>query len=62
MRHYPVLDFDQVGFSVNASKVPVTLAASKLIVSIPLFPEMYDTEVQKVCAALSSHGQQRTQF
>jgi dTDP-4-amino-4,6-dideoxygalactose transaminase len=60
--HYPVLDFDQVSFSVNADKVPVTLAASKLIVSIPLFPEMYDFEVQKVCSALSRYGNQTTQI
>jgi dTDP-4-amino-4,6-dideoxygalactose transaminase len=60
--HYPILDFDQIGFSVNAAEVPVTLAASKLIVSIPLFPEMYDFEVQKVCSALSRYGQKHTQF
>jgi dTDP-4-amino-4,6-dideoxygalactose transaminase len=54
--HYPVLDFNQIGFSVNAAKVPITVAASKAIVSIPLFPEMYDLEVHKVCTALSRYG------
>jgi dTDP-4-amino-4,6-dideoxygalactose transaminase len=55
--HYPVLDFNQIGFSVNAAKVPVTVAASKAIVTIPLFPEMYDLEVNQVCTALSRYCQ-----
>jgi len=57
--HYPVLDFDQIGFSINKSEVPTTLAASKTIVSIPLFPEMYEYEVQKVCSALGRYAQEQ---
>lgn len=53
--HYPVLDHQQSGWT---GLTPVTLAtseaASQEILSIPMFPFLTDTEIDRVCDALAN--------
>ena len=60
--HYPIPDHRQ-GFVTDkpaAVSLPVTERAAETVVSVPIFPELTDAEVERVCAALhswaSSHG------
>lgn len=53
--HFPVPDYDQVGFaSTTTHPLPVTAASSREILSLPCFPEMTNEEIDRVCAAISS--------
>ncbi len=54
--HYPILDCDQVGLrqSLIETELLVSKFASKLIVSIPLFPELTTREIEEITSSLSS--------
>ncbi len=52
--HYPVPDYRQPGFMQEALGLPNTEEACRKIVSIPLFPELEDDEVRRICEALLS--------
>src|SRR6185312_10279029 len=52
--HYPIPDHKQpIAEQGDLASLPVTDAASKRILSVPLFPELTDIEVSRVSAALS---------
>ncbi len=52
--HYPVPDhFQAIVAEEDRPSLPVTEAAARSILSVPLFPELTDAEVDRVCAALS---------
>jgi dTDP-3-amino-2,3,6-trideoxy-4-keto-D-glucose/dTDP-3-amino-3,4,6-trideoxy-alpha-D-glucose/dTDP-2,6-dideoxy-D-kanosamine transaminase len=53
--HYPILDCEQLGLHQSAVKAKLDQSRkySNLIVSIPLFPELIDSEVNQITAALS---------
>lgn len=52
--HYPIPDhLQRVRHGRDHPSLPVTEALSERIVSIPLFPELEDAEVQRICTALS---------
>ncbi len=53
--HYPILDCEQLGLhqSVVKENLEQSRKYSDLIVSIPLFPELSDSEVNQITAALS---------
>lgn len=54
--HFPHPDWDQDAFRPYAptAAVPETVAACEEVLSLPLFPELTDAEVDRVCAALRS--------
>lgn len=55
--HYPILDIDQPAWSVlgwRSDELPVSRAAATEIISLPLFPELTDEEVDEVCGAVES--------
>jgi aminotransferase EvaB len=54
--HYPIPDHKQPAFAVEHSTVelPVTEWATARILSVPVFPEMRDDEVEKVSDALAA--------
>lgn len=53
--HYPIPDHRQTGFGAAAAvKLPVTEALSQRVLSVPLFPQMTDGEVERVADALAS--------
>ena len=53
--HYPILDCEQLGLNQSAVKENLVQSRkySDLIVSIPLFPELSDSEVNQITGALS---------
>lgn len=53
--HYPIPDHEQPAFADDhpGTRLPVTERLSKSILSVPLFPELRDDEVDRVCAALA---------
>jgi dTDP-4-amino-4,6-dideoxygalactose transaminase len=52
--HYPVLDTDQPGLNLGNTKfdIPVSVIANSRIVSIPLFPELEEFEINTICDSL----------
>lgn len=50
--HYPIPDYRQPAFFASAEELPATEWASKRIVSLPLFPELREDEVERICLAL----------
>ena len=53
--HYPILDCDQAGWQDlpwRALPLPVSWRACQEILSLPLYPELSDTEVAQVCEIL----------
>jgi dTDP-4-amino-4,6-dideoxygalactose transaminase len=52
--HYPLLDYGQVGLvnSKNNHELTNSASAVERIVSIPLFPELSDDEIYRICSAL----------
>ncbi len=56
--HYPIPDHLQplIAGSGPQPSLPATEAAAERILSLPLFPELTDTEVDRICAALEELG------
>lgn len=53
--HYPIPDHQQPFVSAESRvRLPVTEQAAERILSIPLFPELTDDEVARVCAVLET--------
>ena len=54
--HFPIPDWAQPAFARFAPEIelPATVAASSQILSLPLFPELTDDEVELVCSAIGS--------
>ena len=53
--HYPVPDHRQEAFARDdAPLLPVTESAAEHILSIPLFPELREDEIARICAVLSA--------
>lgn len=54
--HYPLLDTQQPVLKniVAATPLPVSEAATREILSLPLYPELADAEVRRVCEALAA--------
>ncbi|HEY5516619.1 MAG TPA: DegT/DnrJ/EryC1/StrS family aminotransferase [Pengzhenrongella sp.] len=54
--HYPVPDHRQPAFAAEYSdaRLPVTERAAGEILSVPVFPELRDDEVEQVCEALAT--------
>ena len=53
--HYPILDCDQPGWqklSWNNSTLPLSRRACEEIISLPLYPELSESEVSRVCEIL----------
>jgi dTDP-4-amino-4,6-dideoxygalactose transaminase len=52
--HYPILDCDQVGLGLSKSPGLLNISRASVveIVSIPLFPELTNSEVQEISASL----------
>ena len=50
--HYPVPDHRQPAWATSVS-LPVTERASSRVLSVPLFPELTEAEIDAVCAALA---------
>lgn len=50
--HYPICDHLQPTVSKNIPTLPVSERAAEQILSVPLFPELSNDEVERVCAAL----------
>jgi aminotransferase EvaB len=56
--HYPVPDYRQ-DFETGRSgpvELPVTERAADTVVSVPMFPELTEAEVDRVCSVLASAG------
>ena len=55
--HYPVPDHRQPAFAAfaSAANLPVTEYLAQHILTLPLFPELTDHEVERVCNALASY-------
>lgn len=55
--HYPIADYDQPYLDSSGSKfnLPVTDELTKAILTLPCFPEMTDTEVESVSAAIAGY-------
>jgi len=53
--HYPVPDHKQPAFSSEYSSVqlPVTERLAEQVLSVPLFPELREDEIERICAALA---------
>jgi dTDP-4-amino-4,6-dideoxygalactose transaminase len=54
--HYPIPDHRQDWPGPAAVELPATEAASASVVSLPMFPELTDAEVDRVVAALRRIG------
>jgi len=56
--HFPIADWQQPAFAAYAPThtLPNTIAACAEVLSLPLFPELRDEEVDVVCAAIRSLG------
>lgn len=56
--HYPILDCDQIGLidGTGADQLPNSRSSVNRIVSIPLFPELEDFEVKRICDALRNYA------
>ena len=52
--HYPNLDYDQVGFDAKSEKLLNSETLKSSIISLPLFPELCENEVQTVIEALGN--------
>ena len=57
--HYPTLDVDQPGWidlpkRVDPNGISVARASVRKLLTLPCFPEMTDSEVERVCSALCS--------
>ena len=54
--HFPLPDWTQPAFARFAPEIelPATVAASNEVLSLPLFPELTDDEVDLVCSAIGS--------
>lgn len=54
--HFPIPDWEQPAFTQYAPEIelPTTVAASNQVLSLPLFPELTDDEVELVCSAIRS--------
>jgi dTDP-4-amino-4,6-dideoxygalactose transaminase len=52
--HYPIADFDQPGFGASESQLVNTMELGNSVLSLPIFPEMTDEEVNLVISALNS--------
>jgi dTDP-3-amino-2,3,6-trideoxy-4-keto-D-glucose/dTDP-3-amino-3,4,6-trideoxy-alpha-D-glucose/dTDP-2,6-dideoxy-D-kanosamine transaminase len=54
--HYPLLDTQQPALQgpVAAPTLPVSALAATQVLSLPCYPELTDTEVERVCAALAA--------
>jgi dTDP-3-amino-2,3,6-trideoxy-4-keto-D-glucose/dTDP-3-amino-3,4,6-trideoxy-alpha-D-glucose/dTDP-2,6-dideoxy-D-kanosamine transaminase len=54
--HYPLLDTQQPALKglVAPTPLPVSEKATQQVLSLPCYPELTDSEVQRVCAALAS--------
>lgn len=54
--HYPIPDHKQPAFAADQSEafLPVTERLAGQILSVPLFPELQDDEIERVCEALAS--------
>lgn len=52
--HYPILDTHQIGLSGAKQEhlLPISNSTVGRIISIPLFPELLDTEINNICNAL----------
>ncbi|MEZ5591206.1 MAG: DegT/DnrJ/EryC1/StrS family aminotransferase [Gammaproteobacteria bacterium] len=53
--HYPVLDCDQPGWQAlpwRALPLPVSRQACAQVLSLPLYPELLDTEITQICEVL----------
>lgn len=55
--HYPIPDHRQSTYPDADLDLPVTQRAAETVVSIPLFPELTDTEVDRICGALAALDQ-----
>jgi dTDP-4-amino-4,6-dideoxygalactose transaminase len=53
--HYPILDIDQPGLGLGHKNahLPISVTSNLRIVTIPLFPELDDHEVDQICNSLS---------
>jgi dTDP-3-amino-2,3,6-trideoxy-4-keto-D-glucose/dTDP-3-amino-3,4,6-trideoxy-alpha-D-glucose/dTDP-2,6-dideoxy-D-kanosamine transaminase len=56
--HYPVLDSEQPGLALRGLKpnIPISTKANSRIVTIPLFPELLNDEVELICEALREYS------
>lgn len=56
--HYPVPDHRQPGWqdAFGGPRLPVTEALAERILTLPLFPEMREDEIERVCTALERFG------
>ena len=54
--HFPLPDWTQPAFARFAPEIelPVTIAACNQVLSLPLFPELTDAEVDSVCSAIGA--------
>ena len=50
--HYPIPDYRQAAWRADHVSLPKTEALCDSILTVPLFPQMTDLEVETVCAAL----------
>ena len=50
--HYPNLDYEQVGFEAKSEMLPNSEALKTSIISLPLFPELRNNEIEAVINAL----------
>jgi dTDP-4-amino-4,6-dideoxygalactose transaminase len=55
--HYPRLDTDQPGLSLGPMNfdLPVSRKAVGLIVTIPLFPGLTESEIEEICQAIRDY-------
>lgn len=63
-RHYPLAVHQQPAYSGRirgAESLPVTERLYERLLSLPLFPELTDTEIERVCTALKSWTGTRSQ-
>lgn len=54
--HYPIPDHHQPVWdgAYEATRLPVTEAAATRVLTLPCFPQLTDSEVERVCAALAA--------
>lgn len=55
--HYPILDSEQPAWAVGSSDTPNALQLTNEILTLPCFPTMTDSEIDRVCNALSTLGE-----
>jgi len=55
--HYPILDTTQLGLrrGREPSFLPISENSAEKIVSIPLFPQLTDTEIELICHSINSY-------